>query len=59
MLQVVSKNNIKVKTNALNGTKEISKAVDLANSGKMQRKPLIIIGNEVIGNELKSGIKMV
>jgi alcohol dehydrogenase, propanol-preferring len=59
MLEVVSKNNIKVTTNAFNGIKEIPKAVELAHSGKMQGKPVILIDKEAIQNERKSGIQMV
>ncbi len=59
MLEVVSKNNIKVKTNPFNGIKEVPKAVELAHSGKMQGKPVILIDNEAIENEKKSGLKMV
>jgi propanol-preferring alcohol dehydrogenase len=59
MLEVVSKNNIKVKTNAFDGIKEIPKAVELAHSGKMQGKPVILIDKEAIQNERNSGIQMV
>jgi propanol-preferring alcohol dehydrogenase len=59
MLEVVSKHNIKVKTNVFNGIKEIPKAVELAHSGKMQGKPVVIIDQEAIDNEKKSGLKMV
>jgi propanol-preferring alcohol dehydrogenase len=59
MLEVVSKNDIKVKTNAFDGIKEIPKAVELTYSGKMQGKPVILIDNEAIQNERKSGIQMV
>jgi propanol-preferring alcohol dehydrogenase len=59
MLEVVSKHNIKVKTNPFNGIKEVPKAVELAHSGKMQGKPVIIIDNEAIENEKKSGLQMV
>jgi propanol-preferring alcohol dehydrogenase len=58
MLEVVSKNNIKVKTNAFNGIKEVPKAVELAQSGNMQGKLVVIIDIEAIENE-KSGLKMV
>jgi propanol-preferring alcohol dehydrogenase len=51
MLEVVSKHNIKVK--------EVPKATELAHSEKMQGKPVILIENEVIENEGKSGITMV
>jgi alcohol dehydrogenase, propanol-preferring len=59
MLDVVSKNNIKVKTNPFNGIQEVPKAIELAHSGKMQGKPVIIIDQEAIGKEKKSGVKMV
>jgi propanol-preferring alcohol dehydrogenase len=48
MLEVVSKNNIKVKTNPFNGINEVPKAVELAHSGKMQGKPVILIDNEAL-----------
>lgn len=59
MLELVSKHNIKVKTNAFNGLAEIPRAVELAHSGKMQGKPVIIIDKEAIENEKKSGLRMV
>jgi len=59
MLEVVSKNNTKVKTNAFDGIKEIPKAVELAHSGKMQGKPVILIDKEAIENDRKSGFQIV
>ena len=59
MLDVVSKHNIKVKTNAFNGIKKVPKAVELAHSGKMQGKPVILIDQEAIEKEKTSGLKMV
>ena len=59
MLDVVSKNNIKVKTNPFIGLKELPKAVELAHSGKMQGKPVILIDNKAIEDEKKSGLKMI
>lgn len=59
MLEVVSKSNIKVKTNPFKGIKEVPNAVELAHSGKMQGKPVILIDEEAIENEKKSGLKMV
>ena len=59
MLEAVSKNNIKVKTNAFDGIKEIPKAVELAHSGKMQGKPVILIDKEAIENDRKSGFQIV
>ena len=59
MLDVVSKHNIKVKTNAFNGIKDVPKAIELAHSGKMQGKPVILIDQEAIEKEKTSGLKMV
>jgi propanol-preferring alcohol dehydrogenase len=59
MLNLVSEHNIKVQTNAFKGLNEIPKAVELAHSGKMKGKPVIIIDEEAIANEKKSGLKMV
>ena len=58
-LDVVSKHNVKVKTNAFNGIKEVPKAIELAHSGKRQGKPVIIIDQEAIGTEKKYALKMV
>ncbi|KAE9381659.1 GroES-like protein [Stipitochalara longipes BDJ] len=59
MLDAVSKNNIKVKTNVFKGIKEVPKAIELAHSGRMQGKPVILIDQEAIKNEKKSGLEMV
>ncbi|TVY20892.1 alcohol dehydrogenase [Lachnellula arida] len=59
MLEVVSKHNIKVKTNPFDGIKEVPKAIELAHSGKMQGKPVILIDNQAIEKEKKSGLQMV
>jgi hypothetical protein len=59
MLEVVSKHNIKVKTNPFNGIEEVPKAIELAHSGKMQRKPVILIDNQAIEHKKKLGLQMV
>lgn len=59
MLDLVSKNDIKVKTNPFKGLKELPNAVELAQSGRMQGKPVILIDREAIENEKKSGIEMI
>lgn len=59
MLEVVSKNDIKVKTNAFTCIKEVPKAVELAHSGKMQGKTVILIDEEAIRDEKKSRLNMV
>lgn len=58
MINLVSEHNVKVQTNAFKGLDEIPKAVELAHSGKMKGKPVIIIDDEAIFNEKKSGLKM-
>ncbi|CZT42734.1 related to alcohol dehydrogenase [Rhynchosporium secalis] len=58
MLKIASENKINVRTNPFYGIKEIPKAVELAHSGKMQGKPVIIIDNGAIENERKSGLEM-
>ncbi|KAI9640877.1 hypothetical protein NHQ30_010718 [Ciborinia camelliae] len=59
MLELVSKHNIKVQANIFKGLEELPKAVELAHSGKMKGKPVIIIDDEAIENEKKSGLQMV
>lgn len=59
MLTLVSKHAIKVRTNPFAGIKELPKAVELAHSGKMQGKPVIIIDQEAIEKEKKSGVEMI
>ncbi|PQE25238.1 alcohol dehydrogenase protein [Rutstroemia sp. NJR-2017a WRK4] len=59
MLEIVSKHNIKVHTNPFNGLEEVPKAVELARSGKMKGKPVVLIDGKAIEKEKKSGLKMV
>lgn len=59
MLKLVAENNIKVKTNPFTGLHELPKAVELAHSGKMQGKPVVLIDLEAIKKEKASGMKMV
>jgi propanol-preferring alcohol dehydrogenase len=59
MLKLVSENGIKVKTNPFDGLKELPKAVELAHSGKMQGKPVVLIDQEAIEEQKKSGIQMI
>lgn len=58
MLNLVSEHNIKVQTNAFKGLNEIPKAIELAHSGKMKGKPVILIDEEAIANECRSSLKM-
>lgn len=55
MLNLVLEHNIKVQTNAFKGLNEIPRAVELAHSEKMKGKPIILIDEEAIANEKKSG----
>lgn len=59
MLKVVSKNEIKIKTNLFNGLRELPKAVELAHSGKMQGKPVVLIDQEAIKQQRESGEEMI
>ncbi|KAI9717336.1 MAG: hypothetical protein M1812_004863 [Candelaria pacifica] len=58
MLDLVVEHDIKVKTNAFHGLKELPKAVELAHSGKMQGKPVILIDEEALRREKESGLKI-
>ncbi|TGO90823.1 hypothetical protein BPOR_0049g00030 [Botrytis porri] len=59
MLELVSKHNIKIQTNSFKGLGEIPKAVELAHSGIMKGKPVIIVDDEAIEREKKSGLQMI
>ncbi|TGO62215.1 hypothetical protein BCON_0021g00280 [Botryotinia convoluta] len=59
MLELVSKHNIKIQTNPFKGLGEIPKAVELAHSGRMKGKPVIIVDDEAIEKEKKSGLQMI
>jgi propanol-preferring alcohol dehydrogenase len=59
MLKVVSEKGIRIKTNPFNGLRELSKAVELAHSGKMQGKPVVLIDQEAIKKQKESGTKMI
>ena len=48
MLDVVAKNEIKVKVNLFKGLKEVQKLVDYARSGKMQGKAVVVIDEEQV-----------
>jgi len=59
MLKLVSEHGIKVKTNPFKGLRDLPKAVELAHSGKMQGKPVILIDQEASKTEKESGLKMI
>ena len=46
MLETVAEHNISVKTNPFFGLREIPKLVELAHSGKMQGKAVVIVDEE-------------
>lgn len=58
MLELVSEHNIKVQTNPFQGLEELPRAVELAHSGKMKGKPVIIIDDKAIENEKKLELHM-
>lgn len=55
MLDVVAKNGISVKTNPVNGFNEIPKLVELAESGKLQGKGVVIIDQAQIDEDKSKG----
>ena len=59
MINLVAEHNVKVQTTAFTGLNEIPKAIELAHSGKMKGKPVIIIDEEAIADEKKSGLTMI
>ena len=59
MLDIVAEHNITVKTNAVQGLKEIPKLIELAHSGKMAGKGIVIIDQEQIKEEHKLSDKLV
>ena len=46
MLETVAEHNISVKTNPFFGLREIPRLVELAHSGKMQGKAVVIVDQE-------------
>lgn len=46
MLEIVAEHNISVKTNPFFGLREIPKLIELAHSGKMQGKAVVIVDEE-------------
>ena len=58
MLAAVAKHNIWVRLNAFQGLEEIPKLVELAHSGKMQGKGVVVVDQEAVQREEASGIKM-
>lgn len=49
MLKTVAEHNISVKTNPFFGLREIPKLIELAHSGKMQGKAVIIVDEKEMG----------
>ncbi|KAF2810526.1 GroES-like protein [Mytilinidion resinicola] len=59
MLELVGKHKISANTNAFTGLKELPKLFELAESGKMKGKGIIIVDLEQIKKEKESGLEMV
>jgi propanol-preferring alcohol dehydrogenase len=53
MLQVVAEHTISVNTNAFNGLGEMEKLIELAESGKMKGKGIVIIDQAQVDAERK------
>jgi propanol-preferring alcohol dehydrogenase len=59
MLQVVAEHGVSVETNVFKGLGEIEKLTELAESGKMKGKGVIVMDPEQIQTEKKSGVELV
>ena len=59
MLNMVAEHNITVKTNVFRGLKQIPDLVELAHSGRMSGKGIVIVDEEAIEREKELGIRMV
>lgn len=59
MLKLVADNEMKVRTNPFDGLDQMEKLVELAHSGKMSGKAVVLIDKEAIQKEKESGLKMV
>jgi alcohol dehydrogenase, propanol-preferring len=55
MLDVVAEHGISVRTNPVNGLNEIPKLVELAHSGKMSGKGVVIIDQAQLDDDKKNG----
>ena len=59
MLQVVAEHGISVNTNPFHGLDEIEKMFELAESGRMKGKAVVILDPEQIKKEKESGLQLV
>lgn len=58
MLEAVAKNKITVTSNKFDGLDKIPELIELAHSGKMSGKGMIIVDQEQIKAEHKAGIEL-
>ena len=54
MLQVVAEHNISVNTNAFNGLGEMERLIELAESGRMKGKGIVIIDQAQVEADRKT-----
>ncbi|KAF2434969.1 GroES-like protein [Tothia fuscella] len=59
MLDVVAKHKISVRTNPFQGLEKVPELVELAHSGKMSGKGIVVVDPQQIEEEKKSGVEMV
>lgn len=59
MLDIVAEHKISVKTNPLNGLNKLPELVELAHSGKMAGKGIIIIDEKQVAAQQKPGLELV
>lgn len=51
MLEVVANSGVNVETHPVKGLKEIPKIVDLAHSGKLKGKGIVIVDESLVDNQ--------
>jgi propanol-preferring alcohol dehydrogenase len=59
MLDVVAEHNISVKTNPFNGLMKIPALIELAHSGKMAGKGIIIVDEKQVQEQNRPGLVLV
>lgn len=59
MLDVVAEHKISVSTNPFNGIKNLPELVELAHSGRMSGKGIIIVDEKQIAAQQKPGLELV
>lgn len=59
MLDVVAEHKISVEINPFNGLKKLPELVELAHSGKMSGKGIVIVDSKQVTEQQKPGLQLV